>query len=1010
MRGVKYLISEISALDIISSSKEKNGEYSFYFDTTEISKEYMVKETLQDDCPIFYQAMCILEGENFQPSAVCEKLRDVFVYIDFSGIFDRKPVGKVLEWQQKAEFMFKPEGITLNFGKENIRFVAFERSASMSRENRLSFVRADIYEALKERMMLGMNIGKCQLSKLYAYNALLFTSGRRIENDALLSDKIIIVIDNPESIVPDVDIITVTDDGTDNPMRKYTRVETKADIKITEFDGEGLISKRLSNSLDGIHNSYQIRMPYIKGVVHEADFASLFDELGVTTIVDIFGNKHNPHDVDLIINKSMFKGYGWMLENNLSWAEYLGRCRKYKHALYISGTDKAGVQDTIELNYQFLNTLAMTTDEFRPADLGLGWNSNPEWDIRNWITKTTETEYYKLVGDYGVRRKHFLKNLEIDDESDKKKVYAKIIEKNAMYVNEPIYTKELQDKAKNILNKYAVGKLLVSGDNRYLCDDLMRLLGYIVKSSEGESEAYKALEKEFLTDNFMYAPKANYEESDFYTLLRSPHIARNEEVIARPLKNVGKLREKYLSHLHYVVMVDSRSLIPERLGGADFDGDMVKTVADKLLNACVKKSSTTLPVLKIPTAEPLISDANDWYARFLTVKSTFSSRVGQISNAALSRGIIAYDESLTEEEREHYLQEVETLAILTGLEIDSAKSGIKPDLSEYIEHSKVTKSLFLKYKAIIDSDRFARWYDDSKFTKLKKYFEKVDWNKVTSNLEKLPYYAFNLEKYTEKALVKPVSDESLFEFANEPAWKEKLNPDTLKKVESIITDYEEALKRVRQIRHTSTDMRRKNDLYRILFARGQEAEYSVDELYAAFDDVTPSDIRKARTYLTENMWQFTPPDEREKVIYSLFTAVKIYSYADLFCDFSESGYRILGDIICDIDDMYRAMGLKKNLLHPKGDSMQMKLMLAGISQTGDYKAQIIRNCINVIRPFDRKKTALDYAEVVKCAVALGKRQFALEVLPTTVLELALDRSHVYKSKEEKPEKKRWFRR
>ena len=39
---VKYLISEISALDIISSSKEKNGEYSFYFDITEILKEFMV--------------------------------------------------------------------------------------------------------------------------------------------------------------------------------------------------------------------------------------------------------------------------------------------------------------------------------------------------------------------------------------------------------------------------------------------------------------------------------------------------------------------------------------------------------------------------------------------------------------------------------------------------------------------------------------------------------------------------------------------------------------------------------------------------------------------------------------------------------------------------------------------------------------------------------------------------------------------------------------------------------
>ena len=179
-----------------------------------------------------------------------------------------------------------------------------------------------------------MHMKRCNHSgctALVRFYALLFTSGRRIEND-----------------------------GTDNPMRKYTRVETKADIKITEFDGEGLISKQLSDSLDSIHSSYQIRMPYIKGVVHEVDFASLFDELGV---------------VDLIINKSMFKGFGWMLENNLTWKEYLERCRKYNHALYISGTDKADTQDTIEFNYQFLNTLAMTTDEFRPADLGLGIKS-----------------------------------------------------------------------------------------------------------------------------------------------------------------------------------------------------------------------------------------------------------------------------------------------------------------------------------------------------------------------------------------------------------------------------------------------------------------------------------------------------------------------------------------------------------------------------------------------------------------------------------------------------------
>ena len=39
---------------------------------------------------------------------------------------------------------------------------------------------------------------------------------------------------------------------------------------------------------------------------------------------------------------------------------------------------------------------------------------------------------------------------------------------------------------------------------------------------------------------------------------------------------------------------------------------------------------------------------------------------------------------------------------------------------------------------------------------------------------------------------------SIIEFANEPAWKEKLNPDTLKKVSSIIADYEEANARLKE--------------------------------------------------------------------------------------------------------------------------------------------------------------------------------------------------------------------
>ena len=60
--------------------------------------------------------------------------------------------------------------------------------------------------------------------------------------------------------------------------------------------------------------------------------------------------------------------------------------------------------------------------------------------------------------------------------------------------------------------------------------------------------------------------------------------------------------------------------------------------------------------------------------------------------------------------------------------------------------------------------------------------------------------------------------------------------------------------------------------------------------------------------------------------------------------------------------------------------------------------------------FIKNSIQQEYPFVLKCAVALGKRQFALEILPNTVLELALDRSHIYKLEEEEPAKKRWFGR
>ncbi|MGI6268997.1 MAG: RNA dependent RNA polymerase [Candidatus Howiella sp.] len=1009
---INNTVPEIAAQSIISAAVQTDAGYRFSFDASDSSKEYLVDMTRQDDCPMFYQLMCILHGDNFKANMdICNDLADIIVYIDFSGIFDRNPIGKIAEQQRIAEYMFRPEGIYLDFGKGANRYLAFERSASMSRQSRLSFIRADFFEPIRERMMLGMNIGLCQLSKFYAYNGLLFTGGRRID-DFQLDDKSIVLVDNPKSIVSGVPTITVEDDGTDSPMRTYTRVEKTADIEVTEFDGEGLISAELSKKLnpytcDAIirHHSFQIRMPYIKGVVHEVNFKSLYTELGVTHITDIFGVSHAVSEVQMILTKSMFKGFGWMKENGLSFAEYLGRCRKYRHALYVSGMDSLKEQQFTEFNYQFLNTAAITDEEFRPSDLPLGWTHTPEWDRREWVTKATEMAYWNYIGDNGERRRYFLQDLndETIERTDRKYQRAKLIEKNGLYAEEPIFAKELQSKAEHILSGYGVGRLTVSGDNRYLSDDLMRLLAYLIK----DTEAYSVLEAECLSGSTFYAPKPCYTENDTYTLLRNPHISRNEEATVIPLSEVGEIREKYLSHLRYVVMVDSRSLIPDHLGGADYDGDMVKTISDPLINRCVARNADDKPLLKIPTAEPLIQDANDWESRFKSVRSTFSSRVGQISNAALNRSVIAYDENSNGEERENCRKETETLAILTGLEIDSAKSGIKPDLSEYLGTRKVKRSAFLKYKYIVDKSDNPKWYEPTQNQKLNKFYQSVNWDDVSSNLEKLPYYARRLELDTQKCTPIPVSDESLFLFANEPGWKDKLNKEMLSRMIALIDDYEEAQRRCRYLHIDTEYMTRRTDIGRILYARGQEQEYSVDALYHAFDRVSPQNMRKARHRLSESEWIYTPKEEREKVLLSVLPISTDFSFNDLFCDFRNGGFRILGDIICDYDDMYSRRDIRKHLTAKKGDSKDLRLMLKDIEKEPDYKETLNKRCLACLQPPDAKQQT-DFAEAAKCAIALGKRQFALEILPGALLELTLDRSHIFS--EPKPQKKRWFRR
>ena len=989
----KYKIYELSARAIIrNAKKDDDGEYQYHLNEEATRKciAFSAPET-QDDCALFYQTMSVLHNGKFNDYGVVEDLKDIIVYIDFSNIFDRRSgQKKYVERIEKAKAMFRPEGIFLDLGNGGYRYVAFERSASMSRQSRLSFIREDFYELVKERITLGMKIGECQLSKFYAYNGLIMTDGFRVEDKRIWDEKKVIVIDNPVTTVHNAHYITVKDDGSNRPMRRYERIEKVGDLDVTEFDGEGLISPKYADFIDYLycgahrHTSFQIRMPYIKGVVHEVDFSSFLSEFGVTEITDIWGNVHNTADVAIILTKSMFKGFGWMTENKLMWAQYLERCKAYKHALYISEVGQTDPEAFTHMNYQFLTTAAIQREEFRPADLPLGWTYSPEQDERYWITKPTEIQYYRFVADEEYRLRYFIRHGNYEGAGSKDKLWAAILKKNPKFLNERVFTKELKDHADSILKDYAIGQLISAGDNRYLSGDLMRFLRYLGGNAL-DGPAGAEISREYLGEGEFYAPGAAYRTNEYYTLLRNPHIARNEEAVARPIEE-GYYRKKYLSHLTYVVMVASDTLIPERLGGADFDGDKIKTIADPLMNECVARNyrglhfdytAAQIPVLHIPSATPQIRDANDWKARFDTVRSTFDERIGRICNAAFNRSIIAYNENSDSKLRKQMTEETETLEILTGLEIDSAKSGVKPDIEEYIGFfvSLVPRSPFLEYKTIVNGKDGREWYEDTVKEKLDAFFKLYDWDEITSNVEKLPYYARMLKKETPKLKPKPASDAELFSFAKKNGWAKKFDPKDLELMRGMIADYDEALRRIRVSRIQPKQMKRVSDIRKILFMRGQDNDVSSDDLYGVFQNTTADRIHTVREEMKKQKWQLMPEDEREAFL-AEYLPYDRHEHLDLFADFRHFGFRVLVDVVCDLDDMYVNEEKKKNAVRTDTDSELvndiMEHYLKGRSK--DYRDLAASRAR---RYLDER---IDPDKALMCAVALKKRDFALDVL------------------------------
>lgn len=561
------------------------------------------------------------------------------------------------------------DGLILN----GHRFVLCERSASMTRQGVLSLIDERIADNISKAITMDMPDVPRVLSKYYAYRGLMFSSCHCLDSYRpkiiVVPDKKVVLPNQHIKYICDTGVTLRKDDGTEFEWQQKDSADDVRDIEIDIFDGCGIHHPAITEEIMDIVGSKDrmtsmiIRGPYIKGCSHEIDYEKYLSERGVEYIKDIWGKWHSVHDHMIILTKSMYKGFSYFKETgtSLDWDNYWDKFDKYGHCIGVAKWNFSFDEEPVytRANYQILQDLNLPYEQFRHlAD-----------DSIEWICKIVDGDPLYTYAFLGLTA----------DKQSAINGYMKSVLKNPAMLHEPSVRNYFISLLLKYIDEMKCGKLWIKACFKFLAPDLIMLLQHI---------GGLPLEGCLAADEFYSS--GNY--SGEYLIERNPHICKSEHTILK-YHTTDELSE-YCGHLANVCMVNCRSLTPQRLNGADYDGDLVLLTDNEYMLAGVDRSA--VPVIdvddKITGAEEM--DSAD--SRLAVMLRTLKSFIGEYSNYAS-----AYHNKCpkTDEQKLKYEKFINIISVLTGKSIDYAKTGVIYHMPRMIAKYGRPLPWFMRYRS-----------------------------------------------------------------------------------------------------------------------------------------------------------------------------------------------------------------------------------------------------------------------------------------------------------------------
>ena len=494
----------------------------------------------QEEAFLLGETVALFEGQEFRLiNQILHEENPLIKKVDYSKYI----MSVVIDDMSHFKRATSSKGIIVN----GINYKRFVGTTGGLKNNTLLFVNSDYIDRLNERCECERDKSKPLVPAKYeAYKALTCSASQPI-----VEPKGILVV--KDCFVKYRDTVINIDDTDDDLAEPKRQILEDIELENNASDGFNLCTieymRKVSESLglDYVTSGVCLRNAWLKGMLYPFPIVEFVEKYNNSNyiVTDIWGKEHDIRNIDMIITESSLKLYS----SYKSIDEYINAYKKSGYTFAVTKMSPHVLDDTRELNYQYLQSYDFTDD-----------------DIEELCAPTVKYLKNALCGDYESTLKFLGINDQVEHDTWQQALYT-----SEYMLNDPFIVDSVHRMIKKKIDNAKIGKLIVDGNYQIASGDPFALMQSICGLEvTGILEANECFSKYWID-----------RDVDEVVVFRSPMTSHNN--IRKCHINSSDDAMYWYQYMDTIMIINCKDSFCAAENGCDYDGDLLFSTNNKVL-------------------------------------------------------------------------------------------------------------------------------------------------------------------------------------------------------------------------------------------------------------------------------------------------------------------------------------------------------------------------------------------------------------------------------------------